>query len=285
MEYSTLAQSKTGLIKKQDGGMITHLLRISEGEVPVSQRPIDGYINATQLCQSVGKLFGHWRETDWAQEYLDELSRSIGITIDPLIVIVNKGPNDKRGTWVHPQVALRIAQWLSPRVAVQVDKFILAWSKGEIGTDLNTRSIIRMLLYPTAMPCDKRFTPDFYCEMCRLYHIPWNPRQGAPRGMYAASLTDKLIYARFPAEIRQAIKDLNPVIDEDGRREYKNYEYCKSDLHAKLDFMIDQCTRIMRQFSDKNRFEVAWDRYAPRQDDKQMLLLPLAFYSEDYQQN
>jgi hypothetical protein len=34
------------------------------------------------------------------------------------------GPNESRGTWVHPKVAINIAQWISPKFSVQVSEWI-----------------------------------------------------------------------------------------------------------------------------------------------------------------
>ena len=86
------------------------------GEV-VPQRPTDGYINATILCQRAGKLFGHYRENARTQAFLEVLSLDIGIPISKLIE-VHRGRGDRmlQGTWVHPQVAISLGQWLFPRI-------------------------------------------------------------------------------------------------------------------------------------------------------------------------
>jgi hypothetical protein len=36
-----------------------------------------------------------------------------------------------QGTWVHPQVAIHLAQWLSPKFAVQVTKWVYEWMSGK----------------------------------------------------------------------------------------------------------------------------------------------------------
>ncbi len=87
-------------------------------------RPEDGYINATQLCQAGCKMLIHWKENKKSQEFLLELSGSIGIPIDLLIKVISDGPNEFRATWVHPKVAINIAQWISPKFAVQVSEWI-----------------------------------------------------------------------------------------------------------------------------------------------------------------
>jgi hypothetical protein len=81
-------------------------------------------INATQLCQAAGKLFADYKRRDTTKEFLEEMSASMGIPIDALIEIRSDVPNHLRGTWVHPDVAVNLAQWLSARFAVLVSKWV-----------------------------------------------------------------------------------------------------------------------------------------------------------------
>ena len=97
----------------------------------VYQRPQDGYINATLLCQQAGKLFGNYHQLGRTKDFLKELSADIGIPISGLVQII-RGGNDKihQGTWVHPRVAINLAQWLSPAFDVQVSKLVFEWIEG-----------------------------------------------------------------------------------------------------------------------------------------------------------
>lgn len=96
----------------------------------VQQRASDGYINATAMCKAAGKLFGHYREPDATKAFLAALEEDIGISISQLIQVI-RGGNVAQGTWVHPQVAIHLAQWLSPRFAVQVSKWVFEWMSGK----------------------------------------------------------------------------------------------------------------------------------------------------------
>ena len=101
----------------------TLILREYNG-VGIPQRP-DGYMNATKMCQAGGKLLGDWRRLKWVNEYLAATQRSMGIPIDQLVIVVDDGPNDLRGTWIHPRLASRLAQWISPEFAVIVDGWVI----------------------------------------------------------------------------------------------------------------------------------------------------------------
>ena len=102
-----------------------------DGEV-VPQRPKDGYINATLLCQQAGKHFNDYHRLAQTRAFLNELSAETGIPVSGLLQII-KGGNDKldQGTWIHPQVAINLAQWLSPAFAVRVTQWVLDWMQGK----------------------------------------------------------------------------------------------------------------------------------------------------------
>ena len=99
----------------------------------VPQRPRDGYINATLLCQRANKMFADYYRLAGTKEFLDVLSADMGIPISALVQVV-KGGNDRlsQGTWVHPQVAIHLGQWLSPAFAVKVGKWVFDWMNGNV---------------------------------------------------------------------------------------------------------------------------------------------------------
>jgi len=90
----------------------------------------DGFINATALCKGANKLIGHYLENSTTKDFLSELRQSIGIPIDCLIVKSNKVSNSEKGTYVHPKVAIHLAQWLSPKFAVFVSEVIFDYING-----------------------------------------------------------------------------------------------------------------------------------------------------------
>ena len=101
------------------------------GEI-VTQRPQDGYINATLLCKQAGKLFGDYHRSAQTKAFLDELSLDMGIPISNLVQgIRGRGDKLEQGTWVHPKVAIHLGQWLSPAFAVRVTEWVFDWMQGK----------------------------------------------------------------------------------------------------------------------------------------------------------
>ena len=93
----------------------------------IHQRTADGYVNATAMCSASGKGFHDYSRQVVTGEFLSELSRSNGIPIDSLVITVINGPVEARGTWVHPDVAINLGQWCSPRFAVAVATWVREW--------------------------------------------------------------------------------------------------------------------------------------------------------------
>lgn len=100
-----------------------------EGEI-VTLRQKDGYINATAMCKAAGREFKHYNENKQTKSFLAELSAEVGIPTSALIQSLSGGTPSLQGTWVHPQVAISLAQWCSPRFAVRVSKWVYDWLSG-----------------------------------------------------------------------------------------------------------------------------------------------------------
>lgn len=111
---------QTAVLDAATGDLIR---REIDGRV-IPQRRSDGYWNATAMCKAAGRLMGHYSENAATKQFMDELSSDIGIPISDLVLSNKGGMPDVKGTWVHPRVAIHLAQWCSPRFAVKVTEWV-----------------------------------------------------------------------------------------------------------------------------------------------------------------
>ena len=76
-------------------------------------------VNATQMAKPFGKQPIFWLNNQSTKEFLAQLSELRNLSSADL-VRVTKGGNDKKlqGTWMHEDVALEFARWLSPAFAI-----------------------------------------------------------------------------------------------------------------------------------------------------------------------
>ncbi len=92
---------------------------------PVTFKLGDGTtsVNATQMAKPFGKLVGGWLRLESTKEFLNALSADMRIHTSALIQTV-KGGNGEQGTWMHEDVALEFARWLSPKFAIWCNRRI-----------------------------------------------------------------------------------------------------------------------------------------------------------------
>jgi len=104
--------------------------------VEIKQRKSDSYLDATAMCKATGKKWSHYHVTQPTQEFLKALSLKTGIPIysdavttaseqnQGLIQSIKGGIANNQGTWVHPKIAIHLAQWCSPEFAVMVSDWV-----------------------------------------------------------------------------------------------------------------------------------------------------------------
>ena len=112
---------------------------ITLNNVVITSRPLDHYVNATQLCQAGGKKFSHWFSLETTKELINELSSDAGITASLLVETI-RGRSSKftQGSWIHPDLSIQLAQWISPKFAIQVSKWIRTlFNQGSLQIDMN----------------------------------------------------------------------------------------------------------------------------------------------------
>lgn len=92
----------------------------------------DGWFNATSAAKAFGKDVRNWIKLDGVEEYilivLAELQSARGTAIalqrTDLIKIFRGSPENGGGTWLHPELAVEFARWLSVKFARWCDKQI-----------------------------------------------------------------------------------------------------------------------------------------------------------------
>jgi hypothetical protein len=89
----------------------------------IETRKEDGYINVTNLCKAGNKQFKHWNSLEKTKAFLRILSNEVGIPTS-LLVTHKTGLGSDQSTWVHPYVAINIAQWISPKFDVKVSTWV-----------------------------------------------------------------------------------------------------------------------------------------------------------------
>lgn len=115
----TTVQQHLNLIPHQESGTMIY------------QRPLDGYINATAMCQAAGKEWSGYRRLSTTEAFLVELESVLQISRTELVQSAQGGDPRLQGTWVHPQLAIHLAQWCSAKFSVKVSQWVYDWMSGK----------------------------------------------------------------------------------------------------------------------------------------------------------
>ncbi len=75
----------------------------------------DTMVNATQMAKPFGKSPNHWLRNNSSKEFINQLGALRNRNPSDLVCITN---GDNGNTWLHEDVALEFARWLSPKFAI-----------------------------------------------------------------------------------------------------------------------------------------------------------------------
>jgi hypothetical protein len=92
--------------------------------ITICTRFEDGFVNATALCKAGNKEFKHWYSLGGTKELISELeTQNLNVeTTTFKSVDITKGRYG--GSWIHPDLAVQLAQWISPKFALQVSRWV-----------------------------------------------------------------------------------------------------------------------------------------------------------------
>lgn len=190
-------------------------MTVSESGLYFEIRSLDGYFNATAMCRLGGKQFKAWRRSPQTVELLEELSKSLGIPVNftevqnphhgknCLVHTIAGGRPELQGTWVHPQVAISLAMWISAKFHVACLQALDDLMSGKIpGTHLHNRAteaanqFKQLCTRPTPRDYSKQFPTLIFKLIMELYgheFLGMNRLPGFVGGFLAKYIYDGLI--------------------------------------------------------------------------------------------
>jgi KilA-N domain len=129
-------------------GKIQKVMREVNG-ITIEQRSTDGFVNGTAMCVAHSKDINDWLTTKDTFELFLALAVDLDLRFNPgdfrdsdvarlsgaryaqifsnLVVSKRGSPENGGGTWLHPDLAVQLAQWCSPAFAIQVSRWIQDW--------------------------------------------------------------------------------------------------------------------------------------------------------------
>jgi hypothetical protein len=107
------------------------------------------------------------------------------------------------------------------------------------------QKILSAYIAPELMPWTRRFPPDFYEQMFRLWGWQYRPLS-LKRPRHAGKLTVELVYKKLPPGVLEELRRKNPP-DEAGRRKHKHHQFLTNDVgNPHLEKQLAVVTALMR---------------------------------------
>ncbi|NDW18102.1 KilA-N domain-containing protein [Dysgonomonas sp. 216] len=92
----------------------------------IKQHSLDGYLNATLICEMEKKNVEEYLNSEDTKRFLKELTTKTNLPLSTYIRRVTDEQN-KESVWVHPSIALNIGKWFGLNFHPQVLDWIYQW--------------------------------------------------------------------------------------------------------------------------------------------------------------
>ncbi len=97
-----------------------------------------GYVNATQMCKANGREWSSYARRKSSKAYWEGLANDLQICISSLIIHVEAYGNEQ-ATWVHPEIAVDLAQWVSVPFKIWANRTLTKIVSGEAIADVQSK--------------------------------------------------------------------------------------------------------------------------------------------------
>lgn len=165
----------------------------------------DGWFNATEAAERFGKKPAEWLRLPETVRYLEAMMEMAEVGKSHFVHTKRGGAHGGGGTWLHPKLAVRFAQWLDVKFAVWCDLQIDAIVRNSIRAEGNT-NLLPLFLRGAATVWEIRFKPDYYQALAKLTRTNYTGHAGGTNPIYGY-ITDKWVYGcLLPQDVHMELK-------------------------------------------------------------------------------
>ncbi len=91
-----------------------NLISSSYNNFAISRRESDGWVNLTQMCKANGVKFNDFLRLKSTKAYISSMAADTGKPVSEIIQVKKGGDPKLQGSWGDPEIAILLAQWISP---------------------------------------------------------------------------------------------------------------------------------------------------------------------------
>lgn len=122
------------------------------------------------MCKANGKLLGHFLALKSTKAYFQAIESDIGIPASKIIEVVKGGNAKNQGSWGHPEIAILLAQWISPEFHRWCNAHIFVlMSNGKTSLDIDPFERMQEILGDLRLDVDRVNLIDDRFETVEAY--------------------------------------------------------------------------------------------------------------------
>lgn len=162
-------------------------------------------VNATEMAKPFGKATKDWLKSQAAKEFISALSAERRI-LPSQLVIVRKGNSGafEQGTWMHEDVAIEFARWLSPKFAIWCNDRIKDLARDGVAVISDDDAVIAHAMQVLQKRLDAK-TQQVQILEGENEHLQLENAKMAPKAQY----TDEVLQSTSTITFTEAAKELN----------------------------------------------------------------------------
>lgn len=227
----------------------------------------NAFFNATEPAKAFGKKVNDYLKTTQTQEIIQAVLEDLNetdrfsknrfatvtrdLTYDDLVIIKKGGVNPKeQGTWLHPELAVHFAQWLSPKFYVKCNRIVSDILNLELNKQHETLKLSDFL---NQIPSQwrKTFPDEFFAEVMRLWqgNYDWSRSDGTPP--FVGNIINKYVYDYLDETIVDKAKQIQAECEQQAFiHQFIEDKYGKDVLKSHINVIIN----FMKASLDKDMF-------------------------------
>lgn len=221
-------------------------------------------INATQMAKPFGKEPKHWLLNQSTRDFIQALSEVRNLTSADLVKVTKGGV--EQGTWMHEDVALEFARWLSPAFAIWCNDRIKELMRTGVATVSNDDEAIAYAMQVLQKRLEQARQEKAMLEQQNLY-LANEIKEQAPKVQYVDTVLQSVnTYSAnlIAKEMGMSAETLNRRLKEKGviykqggvwvlTAKYQGKGYTKTRTHAYTRSDGSQGTSMLTVWTETGR--------------------------------
>lgn len=159
-------------------------------------------VNATEMAKPFGKVAKDWLKNQSAQDFITSLSAVRRIL--PSELVVSRKGGTEQGTWMHEDVAIEFARWLSPKFAIWCNDRIKELARDGVAVINDDDAVIAHAIQVLQKRLDAK-TQQVQILQGENQHLQLENKALAPKAQY----TDEVLQSTSTVTFTEAAKELN----------------------------------------------------------------------------